>query len=85
METTRYYENKARYNHPEISDEWVERVVSGPHHTEVQDDGRVRYYGYIEEAGKWVRVITEEGQLLNRFFDRGALRKWGIPETRNCE
>ena len=84
METTGYYENRARRNHPEIRDEWVERVVANPQHTEIQEDGRVRHYGYIPEVGRWLRVILEDGKLLNRFFDRGALRKWGIPETRNC-
>ncbi len=85
METIGYYENQARRNHPEIRDEWVEQVVANPHHTEIQDDGRVRHYGYIAEAGRWIRVVLDEGKLLNRFFDRGALRKWGIPETRNYE
>ena len=79
METTWYYENIVRYSHPEIEDGWVERVVANPFHTEVQSDGRLRYYGYIEETGKWVRVILEDGKLLNRFFGHGALKRWGIP------
>ena len=79
METTGYYDNVARYRHPEIEDEWVERVVNNPYHTEVQPDGRIRYYGYIPEAGKWLRVIVEDGKLLNRFFDHHALKRWGTP------
>ena len=79
METTEYYEDQVREKHPEIMDEWVERVVANPYHTETQSDGRIRYYGYIEEAGKWVRVIVENGRLHNRFFDRQALRRWGTP------
>ena len=79
METTWYYENKVRLNHPEIKDEWVERVLANPYHSEVQPDGRIRYYGYIEEVGKWLRVIVDDGKLHNRFFDRGKLRTWGTP------
>ena len=79
METTEYFEQKAKFNHPEISEEWVTRVISDPFHTEIQPDGRIRYYGYIEEAGKWARVILEDGKLFNRFFDRMALRRWGQP------
>ena len=79
METTRYYDEEAKRKHPNIRDEWVERVISNPYYTETQPDGRIRYYGYIDEAGKWLRVIVEDGKLLNRFFDRGKLREWGKP------
>ena len=48
METTWYYENVARRRHPEVRDEWVERILTNPHHIEIQPDGRIRDYGYIE-------------------------------------
>ena len=79
METTWYYENVVRRKHPEITDEWVERVLNNPYHTEIQPDGRIRYYGYIIEAEKWIRVIVEDDKLLNRLFDHHALERWGIP------
>ena len=79
METTWYYENVARRRHPEVKDEWVERVLANPQHTQVQPDGRIRYYGYIIEAEKWIRVIVDDGKLLNRFFDHHALDMWGMP------
>ena len=79
FETTEYFEQKARINHPEVSDEWVTRVLANPYHTETQPDGRIRYYGYIVELDKWVRVIVEDGKLLNRFIDRMAMRRWGRP------
>ncbi len=78
MSVAEYYERSKR-NHPEVSEELVTRVLDNPEHTLVQPDGRIRYYGYIEEADKWLRVIVEEGRVLNRFFDRGAMRKWGKP------
>lgn len=79
METTEYYETVPRHNHPGIRDEWVERVLNNPYHTEFQPDGRIRYYGYIDEAEKWLRVIVDDGKLLNRFFDHHALKRWGTP------
>ena len=79
METTDYYENEAKQNHPEVQDEWVERVLANPYHSEIQENGRVRYWGYIEEAGTWLRIILEDGKLFNRFLDRVALRRWGRP------
>ena len=79
METTEYYERRAKFNHPEVADAWVIRVLANPYHTETQPDGRIRYYGYIEEVGKWIRVILEDGKLLNRFMDGKALRRWGRP------
>lgn len=77
LKTTRYYDVVAIYRHPEIKDEWVKRVLANPYHFEVQEDGRIRHYGYIEEAEKWIRVITEDGKLHNRFFDHHALKRWG--------
>ena len=79
METTHYYERRVRSRHPEPIDEWVDRVLANPYHSEEQSDGRVRYYGFIEEQGKWLRVVLAEGKLHNRFFDRGKLREWGRP------
>ena len=79
METTDYYETQAKHNHPEIQDEWVERVLANPYYSELQPNGRVRYWGYIAEAERWVRVVLEDGKLFNRFFDRVALRRWGKP------
>ena len=79
METTRYYEEEARRKHPEIKDEWVERTLANPLRTEMQPDGRIRYYGFIAEEGRWLRVVTEDGKLHTRFFDRGKLKEWGTP------
>ena len=79
METTRYYDTEVKRKHPNIEDEWVERVVSNPYCTDVQSDGRIRYYGYIKEEEKWLRVVVDDGKLHNRFFDRRKLREWGKP------
>ena len=74
METTGYYEREVRVNHPETHEEWVERVLENPYYTEQQDDGRIRYYGYIPELGHWIRVIIADGKLRNRLIDHHKLR-----------
>jgi hypothetical protein len=38
---------------------------------ERQPDGRMRYWGYVPELGKWLRVIVEpDGAIHNAFPDR---------------
>ena len=79
METTWYYDNVAKRKHPEVEEEWVERVIANPLHTETEVNGRIRYWGFIVEEDKWLRVIVDEGMLLNRFFDHKKLNQWGRP------
>ncbi len=57
----------------------MERVLENPYYTEQQDDGRIRYYGYIHELGHWIRVIIADGKLRNRFIDHHKLRIRGRP------
>ena len=79
METTWYYETVVKRKHPEVREEWVERVIANPLHTETQPNGRIRYWGFIVEEDKWLRVVVDEGKLLNRFFDEMKLSRWGRP------
>lgn len=46
--------------------------MGNPIHTEVQANGRIRHWGHIAEAGKYLRVVTEpDGEAVhNAFFDR---------------
>jgi hypothetical protein len=41
-------------------------------HTELQSDGRWRYWIFVEELGKYLRVVTlEDGKTIhNAFPDR---------------
>ena len=43
---------------PYIRREWCERVLSDPVSIEVQPDGYVRYWGFVPELGKYLRVVT---------------------------
>jgi len=74
VRTTEYFERKILDRG--IDRGWCERVVEFPVATEVQEDGRVRYWAYVEEARHFIRVVTEaDGTLLNAFFDRTFERR----------
>jgi hypothetical protein len=56
-----------------IKEEWILDTISNPSKIVRQSDGRIRKWKYIEEAGKYLRVILlEDGETVhNPFFDRG--------------
>lgn len=71
MKTSKYYEFSVRYRRSEIEDEWVEKAIANPEYSEIQANGRIRHYIYIKEYGKFLRVIIDNGEVLNAFLDRG--------------
>ncbi|MGI9049769.1 MAG: hypothetical protein ACR2GU_10440 [Rubrobacteraceae bacterium] len=78
MKTTQYFEKdilgeKRSY----IKREWCKQVLRNPAHTEVQKNGRIRHWGYIEEIEKYLRVVTlEDGETVhNAMPDRNFTRK----------
>ena len=72
MKTTKYFETSVMMRRPYLKTEWIELVLSDPLRTQIQDNGRVRRWGFITEAGKYLRVVTEpDGETVhNAFFDR---------------
>jgi hypothetical protein len=53
---------------------WIERVVQQPISEMIQQDGRIRRWASIPEAGgKYLRVVLlPDGETVhNAFFDRG--------------
>ncbi len=72
LKTTRYFEEKVMPKRPYIKREWCEQVVHNPEHYELQDDGRIRFWGFIPELGKYLRVVTlGDGETIhNAFPDR---------------
>ena len=55
-----------------IKEDWILETIDAPSRTVIQSDGRMRKWRYIEEAGKYLRVILLEGgkTVHNVFFDR---------------
>ena len=71
MKTTRHFELSIR-DRPEVNREWCERVAQNPTEAQQQSNGCWQMWGYIEEVGKNLRVITLEDRetIDNAFFDR---------------
>ena len=74
MKFTKYFEEmQRRADRAAIRLEWVRQVVENPVKEVVQQDGRIRRWGPIEEMeGRYLRVILlEDGETVhNAFFDR---------------
>jgi hypothetical protein len=76
MKWTRRFELKMLMR-PEVEWEWCARVLKSPVEVIEQGDGSFKMWGYIEEAGKYMRVITLEDRetLENAFLDRSYTRR----------
>ncbi len=73
MKCTQYFSFiKQRPDRAIIKEEWILDAIKKPVKTEIQNDGRIRQWKFIEEAGKCLRVILlEDGETVhNAFFDR---------------
>jgi hypothetical protein len=72
VKTTRYFEEQVRRKRPYIRLEWCVMVIQQPARVEIQSDGRLRYWGYVPELGRYLRVVTlEDGETIhNAFPDR---------------
>ncbi|MBI5343902.1 MAG: hypothetical protein HZB83_00955 [Deltaproteobacteria bacterium] len=74
MKCTQYFLYvKQRPDRALIKDEWILKTIDAPVKKEAQSDGRIKNWGYVEEVGKYLRVILlEDGETIhNAFFDRG--------------
>ena len=56
----------------DIRNEWIARVMPNPIREEVQTDGRIRKWGWIEEEERYLRVVvlSDNETIFNAFFDR---------------
>lgn len=73
MKTTRYFQEQVLRKRPYIKPEWCERIVKQPLASEMQPDGRIRFWGGVPELpGRILRVVTlEDGETIhNAFPDR---------------
>lgn len=73
MKCTQYFAFiRQRPDREIIKEEWILDTIRQPVKTKVQTDGRIRKWRFIEEVGKYLRVILlEDGETVhNAFFDR---------------
>ncbi len=73
MKTTDYFRDSVLTRRPYLKMDWIEAVLRDPVRTEVQPNGRTRHWAYVEELGKYLRVVVEaDGETVhNAFPDRG--------------
>jgi hypothetical protein len=73
MKCTQYFLFvRQRPDRAAIKEEWILDTIKNPLRTVIQSDRRIRKWGYVEEMGKYLRVILlEDGETIhNAFFDR---------------
>ena len=58
MMQSRYFDNWVLPTRPYLKLDWIERVIARPVQTEVQRNGRVRFWGFVPEFGMYFRVVT---------------------------
>lgn len=74
MKFTQYFHAmQQRPDRAGIKLEWIPRVIERPLREEIQEDGRIRRWGQIQEAEHRVLrvVLLPDGETVhNAFFDR---------------
>lgn len=74
MKFTKYfYCTHERVDRQCIQLDWIEYVIQNPVAEQVQEDGRIRRWAMIDEAGgRYLRVVLlPDGETVhNAFFDR---------------
>ncbi|MFC2129958.1 hypothetical protein ACFLSQ_00840 [Bacteroidota bacterium] len=72
MKLSKHYINYSAKVRDYLTLELCEYVIHNPIKTEVQIDGRTRYWAYIEKYKKYLRVVVEKDgkEILTAHFDR---------------
>ena len=72
MKTTLYFKEQVLRKRSYLKLRWIREALRKPVQKEVQSDGRIRYFVFIKELGKYLRVVTlADGETVhNAFPDR---------------
>ena len=72
MKTTRYFKEQVLRKRTYLREEWCKKALEKPIKKEFQSNGRIRFWVYIPEYKKYLRVVTlSDGVTIhNAFFDR---------------
>ncbi|MBI5731127.1 MAG: hypothetical protein HY963_08320 [Ignavibacteriales bacterium] len=76
MKTTRYFREQVLTKRSYLKEEWILEILTNPIRKDIQKDDRIRYWGYVNELKKFLRVVTlGDGQTVhNAFPDRNFER-----------
>jgi len=74
VKMTNYFREQVLRKRAYLKVEWCLAIVSNPVAEEVQEDGRIRFWGYVDELpDKALRVVTlEDGETLHNAFPDSA-------------
>lgn len=76
MKTTLYFKEQVRRKRPYLKLKWIRQALAKPVHREMQNDGRIRFFRYIPELGKYLRVVTlSDGETVHNAFPDRNFRK----------
>ncbi len=70
---TEYFEKKVMNKRPYLKEEWIEFVIQNYESKEMKiENNRVRFWAYIKELGKYLRVVTLKNEITvhNAFPDK---------------
>ena len=73
MKFTQYFlETQLRDDRKNIKQEWIEFVFNNFVKQEIQADGRIKRWAFIEDVNKYLRIIIldDNETIHNAFFDR---------------
>lgn len=72
MQTTAYFREIVLKKCPYLDALWCERVLTDPVCVRRQGNGRMRFWGFVPELGRFLRVVTlADGVTVhNAFPDR---------------
>ena len=73
MKSTRYFKEQVLRKRTYIKIEWCEKALKEFVRKEIQPDGRIRYWIFVNEIDRYLRVVTlKDGVTVhNAFPDRG--------------
>lgn len=81
MKTTAYFREQVLRKRPYLTYEYCFRIIANPVAKQVQDDGRIRFWGYVPELGDKVgnkairvRTLADGETIMNAFPDRNFRR-----------
>ncbi len=78
MKTTRYFEEQILRKRRYLKREWCEQALNEAVYSEIQPDGRIKYWTFISELGTYLRVITlADGETVHNAFKDNAFQLKG--------
>lgn len=78
MKYTEYFLfTRKRPDRASIKNDWIEYVIENYIYQEIQSDGRIKRWGFIEDQNRFLRVVLlEDGETVhNAFFDRNFRKR----------